>query len=78
MKRKRFVDLSLSIESGLPSDPAMMIPKIDYVDHIRGAEQMKDFFPGVTSGQLPRGLGWAIEVLTLTTHSGTHLDAPYH
>jgi kynurenine formamidase len=78
MKRKRFVDLSLSIESGLPSDPAMMIPRIDYIDHIRGAEQMKDFFPGVTSEQLPRGLGWAIEVLTLTTHSGTHLDAPYH
>jgi kynurenine formamidase len=23
-------------------------------------------------------LGWAVEKLTLTTHSGTHLDAPYH
>ena len=78
MKGKRFVDLSLSIESGLPSDPPMMIPKIDYVDHIRGAEQMKDFFPGVTPEQLPSGLGWAVESLTLTTHSGTHLDAPYH
>jgi len=29
MKRKRFVDLSLPIETGLPSDPPMMIPKID-------------------------------------------------
>jgi len=78
MRRRRFVDLSLSIESGLPSDPPMMIPKIDYVDHMQGAEQMKDFFPGVTPDQLPGGMGWAVELLTLATHSGTHLDAPYH
>lgn len=78
MGNKRFVDLSISIESGLPSDPEMMIPKIDYLDHAQGAEQMKDFFPGVKKDQLPGGLGWAVEFLTLTTHSGTHLDAPYH
>ena len=78
MARKRFVDLSISIESDLPSDPPMMIPKIDYVDHTQGAEQMKEFFPGLTKDQLPGGLGWALEFLTLTTHSGTHLDAPYH
>ena len=23
-------------------------------------------------------MGWALEFITLTTHSGTHLDAPYH
>ena len=78
MGRKRFVDLSVSIEPDLPSDPPMMIPKVEYVDHAQGAEQMKDFFPGVTKEQLPGGLGWALEFLTLTTHSGTHLDAPYH
>jgi len=78
MARKRFVDLSISIEAGLPSDPPMMIPKIDYVDHEMGAEQMKEFYPGVKKEQLPGGLGWAVEFITLTTHSGTHLDAPYH
>jgi kynurenine formamidase len=78
MVRKRFVDLSIAIEHGLPCDPPMMIPKIDYVDHAAGAEQMKQFFPGVTTEQLPQGLGWSVEFLTLTTHSGTHLDAPYH
>jgi kynurenine formamidase len=78
MKRKRFVDLGLSIESGLPSDPPMMIPRIDYLDHTKGAEGMKDFFPGVTPEQLPGGMGWAVELLTLATHSGTHMDAPYH
>ncbi len=78
MGRKRLVDLSISIEPDLPSDPPIMIPKIDYVDHTQGAEQMKEFFPGVTKEHLPRGLGWALEFLTLTTHNGTHLDAPYH
>lgn len=78
MGRKRFIDLSISIEPDLPSDPPNMIPKIDYVNHSRGSEQMKDFFPGVTKDLLPGGLGWAMEFLTLTTHSGTHLDAPYH
>jgi kynurenine formamidase len=78
MGPKRFVDLSISIEPDLPSDPPMMIPKIEYIDHTQGAEQMKDFFPGVSRDQLPQGLGWALELLTLTTHTGTHLDAPYH
>ena len=40
MGRKRYVDLSISIEPELPSDPPMMIPKIDYVNHEMGAEQM--------------------------------------
>jgi kynurenine formamidase len=78
MVRRRFVDLSMSIEADLPSDPPMMIPQIEYIDHARGAVQMQEFFPGMKKEQLPGGLGWALERLTLTTHSGTHLDAPYH
>ena len=78
MKKRRIVDLSIAIETGLPSDPPMMVPQIDYLDHARGAEQMKDFFPGVEKKDLPAGLGWAVEFLRLNTHSGTHLDAPYH
>ncbi len=78
MGSKRFIDLSISIEPDLPSDPPMMIPKIDYMDHMAGAQQMKEFFPGLKSEPLPTGMGWAVEFLTLTSHSGTHLDAPYH
>lgn len=78
MGKKRFVDLSIPIEADLPSDPPMMIPRIDYADHVKGAEQMEAFFPGVRKDQLPGGLGWAVETLSLTTHSGTHMDAPYH
>ncbi len=75
---RRIVDLSIAIENDLPSDPPIMIPKVDYIDHNMGAAQMEEFFPGVKKDQLPGGLGWALEMLTLTTHSGTHLDAPYH
>ncbi len=75
---KQFIDLSIAIEAALPSDPPMMIPKVDYVTHETGAEQMMQFFPGITKDQLPGRLGWALEFLTLTTHSGTHMDAPFH
>lgn len=78
MPERRFVDLSVAIESGLPCDPPMMIPGVNYVDHVQGAQQMVEFFPGLKKEQLPNGLGWAMEFLTITTHSGTHLDSPYH
>ncbi|MCX7817091.1 MAG: cyclase family protein [Syntrophales bacterium] len=78
MGKRRFVDLSIAIEGNLPSDPPMMIPKIDYIDHEVGANQMVDFFPGISKDLLPCGLGWSLEFIYLTTHSGTHLDAPYH
>ena len=75
---RTLIDLSIAIESGLPSDPEMMIPKIDYLDHASGADQMEQFFPGLDKKDLPDGLGWAVEFVHLTTHSGTHLDAPFH
>jgi len=75
---QRIIDLSIAIEPGLPSDPEIMIPKIDYVSHAQGADHMEAFFPGLKKSQLPGGLGWALEFVHLTTHSGTHLDAPFH
>jgi len=79
MPGKRFIDLSVSIEDGLPSDPEFMIPKIEYWDHHnQGLTSMLSFFPPAQKDDLPEGLGWAIEFLRLSTHSGTHLDAPWH
>lgn len=78
MGMRRFVDLSIAIEGNLPSDPPMMIPTIEYINHEMGATQMVDFFPGISKECLPSGLGWSLEFIRLTTHSGTHLDAPYH
>jgi kynurenine formamidase len=75
---RKFVDLSVSLEADIPSDPDIMLPKIDYFDHKDTAAQMAGFFPGLTTDQLPDGDGWALEKLTIYTHNGTHLDAPYH
>ena len=35
-------------------------------------------FPGLRVDQLPEGMGAAVETVTISTHNGTHLDAPYH
>ncbi len=75
----KLIDLTIAIENEIPSDPPMMIPGIVYMDHKQGAEQMEVFFPDINpSKDLPSGKGWAVETVKLSTHSGTHLDAPWH
>jgi kynurenine formamidase len=74
----KIIDLSIPVENGLPSDPPMQIPKIQYLNHKDTAEQMAGFFKGATVADLPEGNGWAIEFINLCTHSGTHIDAPWH
>lgn len=74
----RIVDLSVPLENEPLSDPEVMRPRIQYLDHGQTAESMCSFFPGLRPDQLPDGEGWALEQIQLTTHNGTHLDAPYH
>lgn len=78
MINTKLIDLSVSIVDGLPVDPPVSIARIDYQDHQKGANSMLPFFPGATIDDLPDGAGWAVENLSLSTHTGTHLDAPYH
>lgn len=75
---RRIVDLSVALEADIISDPPPMLPNITYIDHQQSAEQVMQFFPGLTKEQLPGGEGWAVEMLEIATHNGTHLDAPYH
>jgi kynurenine formamidase len=75
---RRFIDLSIYLENDVISDPPMMQPKIEYIRHDAGAEQVKLFFDGLESDELPDSEGWAVEFVQLCTHNGTHLDAPYH
>jgi hypothetical protein len=42
----------------------------------RGAD--RGLLPGLKKEDLPDGQGWAVETVNLSTHNGTHLDAPYH
>ena len=74
----RFVDISVALEAGIASDPPAMLPRIDYFPHRETVEEIAAHFPGLTEADLPRGEGWAVETLRVSSHNGTHLDAPYH
>jgi len=68
------IDLSVEIDEV----PAERVPvSIQRFDHRDGARQMGQIF-GLPENALPAGLGWAGEVVTLGTHAGTHMDAPWH
>ena len=75
---RRIVDLSVPLQVGIASDPPGMLPQIDYVGHHDTAAAMAAMFPGMRPDQLPEGQGWAFEQVRLTTHNGTHIDAPWH
>ena len=74
----RFVDLSIPITNDVISDPDVMRPKITYMTHEDTWQQIAMFFPGLQKADLPDGEGWAVEMLELSTHNGTHMDAPWH
>ena len=75
---RKFVDLSIFLENDVLSDPPAFAPKIQYFTHENTFEQIEPFFPGLKKEDLPDGEGWAVELINLSTHNGTHLDAPYH
>ena len=75
---RRFLDISVALEADIASDPPIQLPEIDYHPHAETADMIASFFPGLTKDDLPGGDGWAVERLRISTHNGTHLDAPYH
>jgi len=75
---RRLVDLSIPITNDIISDPDTMRPQVTYTRHAEGVAQMAHSFPGLTADDLPDREGWAVERITLSTHNGTHMDAPWH
>jgi kynurenine formamidase len=76
--RMKLIDLSVPLEDGAVSEP--MPASIHYVTHAdEGLAQMQQFF-GISPDDLvySNGEGWAIEKIEAITHTGTHVDAPYH
>ena len=72
------IDISVTLTAGIASDPPGYEPRITYVDHQQSATDLVSFFPGAEVDDLPDGEGWAIEHIQASTHTGTHMDAPYH
>lgn len=73
-----FIDLSIPLSNEVVTDPPPLRPRISYSDHKAGVAQMLPFFPGLTAADLPDSEAWAVEEVQLSTHAGTHMDAPWH
>jgi kynurenine formamidase len=74
----RLIDLSVPLEHRAPSEP--MPADIHYVTHDGEGRQQIQQFLGVKPDDLvySGGRGWAVEEIRAITHTGTHVDAPYH
>ncbi len=72
------IDLSVPLEDGAVSEP--IPPRIRYATHEgEGLAQMLHFFGARREDlTLSGGKGWAVEEVQAITHTGTHVDAPYH
>lgn len=81
----KLVDLTRPLVPVPESDfPAMLkplarivAPEIEYIDHAGGAEIMCKLF-NCTREELPNGEGWTEDNVSLSSHTGTHVDAPWH
>ncbi len=74
----KLIDLSIAISNEISGDPALTAPKVEYFDHDKGTDDMRAFFSKLKADDLPVGKGWAQETVTLSTHSGSHMDSPWH
>ncbi len=68
------VDLTVPLEP-TPSEPEPI--QIEHIDHRQGAVLLTQG-SGVSADSFPEGLGLNLERIQLTSHSGTHVDAPIH
>ena len=75
---RKLIDISVPLQNDVPADPPGGHPTIQYIDHQQGLPRMLGFFDGLKAEDLPDGQGWAVEQVQLSTHNGTHLDAPWH
>ena len=75
---RKLIDISVPLQNDVPADPPGNHPTIQYIDHQQGLPRMLQFFDGLKAEDLPDGQGWAVEQVSLSTHNGTHLDAPWH
>ena len=75
---RKLIDISVPLQNDVPADPPGGHPTIQYINHQQGLPRMLQFFEGLKAEDLPDGQGWAVEQVSLSTHNGTHLDAPWH
>ena len=76
---RRIIDISVPLQSDIASDPPGTEPKITYIDHKQTRRAGLRLLSGPhTRPSCPSSEGWAVERIDISTHNGTHLDAPWH
>ena len=76
---RRYVDLSMTLENDIISDPPFLKPTITYEVHADTKHELAHWFdPDQADGMRGGQPFAAAEWVKLTTHSGTHVDAPWH
>jgi kynurenine formamidase len=82
----QLVDLTRTLDAGdldrIPEAAriaaSVLVPSVDPIDPAgRGADIMCALF-GCTRDDLPGGEGWGDETIRISSHLGTHVDAPLH
>lgn len=75
---RRVVDLSVALQNDVPADPCGYEMSIEYVSHQDTLAMLLKRYPGLDPTRLPNSEAFAIERIKLSTHNGTHVDAPWH
>jgi len=74
------IDLSIGLEPGVESEP--WPPEVEYYDHKDGssllANRLQEIGYDVAADDFPDEIGLAWEEIVSITHTGTHMDAPWH
>lgn len=76
---RKYIDLSVTLCNDVVMDPPFLKPHIEYETHEQTRHELETFFPGADIDNMHGGEPFcASEWVKLTTHSGTHVDAPWH
>src|SRR5699024_25745 len=71
---RKFIDLSVPMDEGAKE---FSPPDIQYNKHLDTVERAANAFD-IDPKCWPDGKAWATEQVSLSTHTGTHADAPFH
>ena len=74
----QLIDISIPLENDVPADPPQQKVSITYHGHRETVDVIRSYFPGLEAHHLPDSQGWAVETVHISTHNGTHVDAPWH
>jgi kynurenine formamidase len=76
--QRQIVDLSVPLENGVPADPPGYELSIEYLGHQDTLHRWKERYRDLNPLDLRNGEAFALERVQLSTHNGTHVDAPWH